>query len=112
MLLVPLVLYFSYLNTWNSLFFLVSAPGIPLPSSIVTYKSSTEFPFYWLQAGHYVNLPYKEFCEEVKGPLANKDVGIYYRDSGGELPILLLVHGFPTSSYDWYVSDWPAVQSQ
>lgn len=27
---------------------------------------------------------------------------IFYRDSGGDLPALLLIHGFPTASWDWH----------
>lgn len=26
---------------------------------------------------------------------------VFFRDSGGELPALLLIHGFPTASWDW-----------
>ena len=27
---------------------------------------------------------------------------VYFRDSGGSLPPLVLIHGFPTSSWDWH----------
>lgn len=33
---------------------------------------------------------------------------IFFRDSGGERPVLLLIHGFPTASWDWHTV-WDAL---
>ena len=35
---------------------------------------------------------------------------IFFRDSGSALPVLLLIHGFPTASWDWH-SIWDALSS-
>ncbi len=36
---------------------------------------------------------------------------VFYQDSGGDLPVLLLLHGFPTSSWDWHKL-WPDLKQQ
>ena len=46
-------------------------------------------PQQWLIAGQFFTF---------------KNWRIFYRDSGEHAkPVLLLVHGFPTSSHDWHV---------
>lgn len=34
---------------------------------------------------------------------------IFFRDTQNDLPALLLIHGFPTASWDWYLI-WPALE--
>ncbi|MEL7449256.1 MAG: alpha/beta hydrolase [Pseudomonadota bacterium] len=48
----------------------------------------------WLAAGDYVTTP--------------DGHRVFYRDSQGDLPALVLLHGFPTASWDWHKL-WPAL---
>ncbi len=48
----------------------------------------------WLAAGDYLDTP--------------DGHRVFYRDSQGDLPALVLLHGFPTASWDWHKL-WPAL---
>lgn len=50
-------------------------------------KTTLLTPQQWQAAGQYLHFNGRQ---------------IFYRQSGGGKPVLLLIHGFPTASWDWY----------
>ena len=57
-----------------------------------------------------------KYDEEIKYKISPNQIQIrgyrvFYQDSGGDLPVLLLLHGFPTSSWDWHKL-WPDLKQR
>ena len=58
-------------------------------------------------------LPFMTIGDWMKGGSAyeHQGFGVFYRDSGGEGEVLVCLHGFPTSSWDWH-KVWPALTAR